>query len=288
MKDTLKSLWEEGTKILKEAGVKEASLDARYLLFEAFDTDLTHYLLESNRLLLDDEVVSACVLRYWQMIKVRSKRIPLQQIIGKTVFMGLDFYINESVLIPRQDTETLVELVLTDYKGRKPAVLDMCTGSGCIAVSLAKLGGFDTVTAVDISEEALRVAKQNADMILGEGKINFMESDLFSSLHEFSKFDLIVSNPPYIPTSVIEGLEPEVRDHEPMIALNGEEDGLKFYKKLVLDSKTYLNRGGSVYFEIGYDQKEAVSRLFKDAGYHKIRTVKDAAGLDRVVCAVLE
>ncbi|WP_242842294.1 peptide chain release factor N(5)-glutamine methyltransferase [Lacrimispora indolis] len=282
---TLQLLLEEGTEKLLKAGVEEASLDSRYLLLEAFSTDMTHFLMDRNRKLPEDGHNLKAIWEYRSMINRRSQRIPLQQIIGSREFMGLEFFVNEHVLIPRQDTETLVELVLKDYKGKNPELLDMCTGSGCIAVSLAKLGRFDRVTAVDISREALKVAEQNARKHLGEGKVTLTESDLFASLEKQKKFDVIVSNPPYIPTKIIEGLQPEVRDHEPMLALDGKEDGLYFYRKLALESRSHMVSGGAVYLEIGYDQGAAVSGLLKDAGFGEIRVVKDAAGLDRVVCS---
>lgn len=282
---TLQHLLEEGTEKLSKAGVEEAALDSRYLLFEAFRTDMVHFLIDRNRELSEEEFFLEAVSKYRAMIEKRSRRIPLQQITGSREFMGLEFFVNEHVLIPRQDTETLVELVLKDYKGKQPEVLDLCTGSGCIAISLAKLGGFDHVTAVDISREALKVAERNVGELLGEGKITLIESDLFVSIEEQKKFDVIVSNPPYIPTKIIEGLQPEVRDHEPMLALDGKEDGLYFYRKLALESRPHLAPGGAVYFEIGYDQGEAVSGLLKDAGFGEIQVVKDAAGLDRVVCS---
>ncbi|MEY8354698.1 peptide chain release factor N(5)-glutamine methyltransferase [Lachnospiraceae bacterium 54-53] len=283
---TLQLLLEEGTAKLEKAGVEEASLDSRYLLFEAFHTDMAHFLLDRNKRLSDEDSVLNAAANYRSMIEKRSERIPLQQITGSREFMGLEFYVNEYVLIPRQDTETLVEQVLRDYKGMKPEILDMCTGSGCIAVSLALLGGFDRVTGADISREALQVAEVNVRRLMGDDKVTLIESDLFTAWEENRKFDVIVSNPPYIPTKIIEELQPEVRDHEPILALDGMEDGLHFYRRLVLDCRRFLKPGGAVYFEIGYDQGDAVSGLLKEAGYQEIRVVKDAAGLDRVVCAV--
>lgn len=310
---TMQLLLDEGTKRLLEAGVKEAYLDSQYLLFEAFHTDKTHFLLDRNKSFLEEGFTKEATARYRQMIKKRSERIPLQQIMGSRSFMGLDFLVNENVLIPRQDTETLVELVLKEYKGGTPEILDMCTGSGCIAVSLGVLGGFPKVTAADLSQKALLVAEENAERLyskwLGEGakasstgepgkrsisvcdsggerRITFVESDLFSAFQSGEKFDVIVSNPPYIPTEVIKGLEPEVRDHEPLMALDGREDGLFFYRRLAAESRRYLNPGGAVYFEIGYDQGEAVLSLLKDQGFERLRVVKDLPGLDRVVSGV--
>ena len=285
---TLDLLLTEGVKVLTEAGIEEATLDARYLLFEVFHTDMTHFLLDRGRVISEDDQVLDQVKQYRLMIEKRSQRIPLQHITGSREFMGLEFYVNEHVLIPRQDTETLVELILKDYKGRNPVILDMCTGSGCIAISLSKIGGFDGVTAVDLSKEALKVAKRNADVLLGPGRITLIESDLFQAIELKSRFDIIVSNPPYIPTEIIKELQPEVRNFEPMLALDGREDGLFFYRQLVSEGRRFLNPGGSIYFEIGYDQAESVSALLEDAGFAEIRVVKDAAGLDRVVCAVMK
>ena len=285
---TLDLLLTEGAKVLAEAGIGEATIDARYLLFEVFHTDMTHFLLDRGRVLSEDDQVLDQVKQYRLMIEKRSQRIPLQHITGSREFMGLEFFVNEHVLIPRQDTETLVELILKDYKGRKPVILDMCTGSGCIAISLSNIGGFEDVTAVDLSKEALKVAKRNADVLLGPGRITLIESDLFQVIEPESGFDIIVSNPPYIPTEIIKELQPEVRNFEPMLALDGREDGLFFYRQLVSEGRRFLNPGGSIYFEIGYDQAESVSALLEDAGFAEIRVVKDAAGLDRVVCAVMK
>lgn len=285
---TLDLLLTEGAKVLAEAGIGEATIDARYLLFEVFHTDMTHFLLDRGRVLSEDDQALDQVKQYRLMIEKRSQRIPLQHITGSREFMGLEFFVNEHVLIPRQDTETLVELILKDYKGRKPVILDMCTGSGCIAISLSNIGGFEDVTAVDLSKEALKVAKRNADVLLGPGRITLIESDLFQAIEPESRFDIIVSNPPYIPTEIIKELQPEVRNFEPMLALDGREDGLFFYRQLVSEGRRFLNPGGSIYFEIGYDQAESVSALLEDAGFAEIRVVKDAAGLDRVVSAVLK
>lgn len=282
---TLQFLYEEGKEKLEQSGIQEASLDTKYLLFDAFHTDMTHFLINRNQK-MEEEVVCEMLMKYREMLHKRAARIPLQQILGSREFMGLEFFVNEHVLIPRQDTETLVELVLKEYKGENPSVLDICTGSGCIAVSLAKLGGFDHVFGADISEEALKVAEKNMRSILGENSMELVKSDLFSSFDKESRFDIIVSNPPYIPTEIIRGLEPEVRDHEPMLALDGKEDGLYFYRKLAMESPGHLNPKGAIYLEIGYDQGPEVSTLLKEAGFSDIRVIKDAAGLDRVVCGV--
>ena len=265
---------------------------------------------------------------YENALKKRAARIPLQQIIGRQEFMGLTFFVNEHVLIPRQDTETLVELVLHEQKDKDISILDMCTGSGCIAVSLKKLGGYAHVEGADISEEALKVAKRNSEEILENNDVNndavnsrteqiqnctnltnnqnkqdnseermvyevrrvsqtgvtFRHSDMFSSFRETEQFNVIVSNPPYIPSAVIEELEPEVRDHEPRGALDGTADGLYFYRILAEECAKHLTPGGHVYFEIGYDQGMAVKELLDNHGFKDTRVIQDLAGKDRVVC----
>ncbi len=284
---TLQQLLTQGTQQLNSAGVPDAELDARYLLLSAFDLSLASFLAGRGREIAGIPDGETRAGAYLALVKRRAERIPLQQLLGVQEFMGLEFYVNEHVLIPRQDTETLVELVLEEQRDRELDVLDVCTGSGCIAVSLAKLGGYRSVTALDVSEEALAVAERNAGSLLAgcEGRFRLLQSDMFSGLEPGAQFDVLVSNPPYIPSRVIDGLEPEVRDHEPRLALDGSPDGLKFYRILAAEGKRHLRRGGAVYLEIGWDQSEAVSALFEAEGYSEIRTVKDMAGLDRVVRA---
>ena len=169
-------------------------------------------------------------------------------------------------------------------KVKNISLLDVCTGSGCIAVSLAKLGGYADVTALDLSEEALKVAKSNGEKLL-DHPVKFIKSDMFSALDPENRYDVIVSNPPYIPSQVIEGLEPEVKDHEPRMALDGEPDGSKFYRILAEEGKKYLKNGGEIYMEIGWDQAKDVTKIFETMGFKGIRTVRDMTGNDRVVCA---
>ena len=181
-----------------------------------------------------------------------------------------------------------MELVLEEQTDREKSILDMCTGSGCIALSLALMGGYRHVAALDVSAKALKVAEQNRDRLLGgyQGVFELIRSDMFCALEPDRTFDIIVSNPPYIPSRVIEDLEPEVRDHEPRIALDGSADGLTFYRILAEEGQNHLTKGGSIYMEIGYDQSEAVEGLFVSRGYRDVRTFKDLAGQDRVVRAV--
>ena len=284
---TLYDLLNEGSAALLQAGDSDGENDAKLLLFEAFHLDLVHFLMDRLRPLSEqDEQVQEQIRTYRSMITKRASRIPLQQILGSQEFMGLDFFVNEHVLIPRQDTETLVELVLQEQQSTEKKLLDLCTGSGCIAISLAVKGGYESVTATDLSEEALKVAERNAKA--HQKEIIFRQGDLFTALpqSEAGTFDIITSNPPYIPTAVIATLEPEVREHEPMMALDGTEDGLKFYRQIAKQAGTWLKPGGAIYLEIGYDQGEAVSGLLRDAGFDRVRVVKDLPGKDRVVCGI--
>ena len=303
MKMTLGTLLEEGKEKLEKAGVPDPLLDARFLLLDVFDMNFASFLVKRGRPLTGtengingtdaDSDTRKKIDKYRELISKREMRIPLQQLTGVQEFMGLEFYVNEHVLIPRQDTETLVELVLSEHKEKNISLLDVCTGSGCIAISLAKLGGYTDVTALDLSEEALKVARSNGEKLLDQ-PVKFIKSDMFENISE--KYDIIVSNPPYIrpdvisnppyiPSQVIEGLEPEVKDHEPRMALDGEPDGLKFYRILAEEGKKYLKNGGSIYMEIGWDQAKDVTEIFEAMGFSGLRTVRDMAGNDRVVCA---
>lgn len=294
MKQTLQALLLSGREILERQGNPEPELDAKYLLLEAFQTDMAHFLMNRGRELLEDEQNHRMTERYYEMIGLRARRIPLQQILGTQDFMGLSFFVNRHVLIPRQDTETLVELVLKEHPGKGERILDLCTGSGCIAVSLAAMGHYGPITAIDLSRDALEVAEKNCKRLLGERHgVTLLEGDLFEALGSKAAegtmpepFDILVSNPPYIPTSVIEGLEPEVRDFEPRMALDGSEDGLEFYRRIAAESGSYLKPGAAVYLEIGYDQGAAVKELLEQAGFAKARIIKDAPGNDRVAAAL--
>ncbi len=277
---TYKELHLQGQETLRQAGIEEASLDARLLLEFVCGTTRNELLLGGERQVTEDET-----FQYLQFIEKRAKRIPLQHLTGVQNFMGLDFEVNEHVLIPRQDTEILVEEAMKHlHDGMR--ILDMCTGSGCILISLMHYSNDCTGVGVDISAEALQVAKTNADKLLADKakRISFVESDLFEYVE--GQFDLLVSNPPYICSEVIETLMPEVREHEPLSALDGAEDGLYFYRRIVAEADTFLVAGGVLAFEIGYDQGCAVRDLLTDAGYLEVEVIKDYAGLDRVVCGI--
>lgn len=282
----LEELFSWGREQLREAKVPDWELDARYLLLEAFHLNLASFLTVRFQEIPQEQ--SREKERYQEMIRQRRRRIPLQQILGVQEFMGLEFQVNSHVLIPRQDTETLTELVLEECPDPSLSLLDVCTGSGCIAVSLAKLGGYSQVTALDLSREALETAGENARRLLSDyrGSFRLIESDMMRALGPEETFDVIVSNPPYIPTQVIEGLEPEVRDHEPRMALDGSEDGLAFYRILAGESPSHLKPGGRIYLEIGWDQGQAVFGLLERAGFDQVRILPDLAGNDRVAAAL--
>lgn len=287
---TYGEVFEEGKRRLTEADIEEAALDARLLLEHVCGTDRNTLLAHADRLVTEEDR-----LRYQELIKRRASRIPLQQLTGVQNFMGLDFLVNEHVLIPRQDTEFLVEEVLKNlHDGMR--VLDLCTGTGCILISLLRYTNDCQGLGVDISPEALAVAKMNARRLLtgnGEsaeserrGHLQFLESDLYERVEGI--FDIIVSNPPYIPTEVIDTLMPEVREHEPRLALDGSEDGLIFYRRIIEGCRAHLKGGGMLFFEIGHDQGAAVSELMEQAGFLEVQVTKDYAGLDRVVSGILE
>ena len=280
---TLRQAYEEGIERLKEAGIEEAGLDAWYLLEYVTGINRATYFADSNQEMKDSHRAT-----YQALISERETRIPLQHLTGVQEFMGLEFRVNEHVLIPRQDTEILVETALEKINTKKPLrVLDMCTGSGCILLSVLSYGRKKceiTGVGVDVSDKALQVAKENARNLQVDAE--WIESDLFSGVSE--KFDMILSNPPYIPSAVIKTLQPEVREHDPLLALDGKEDGLYFYRKIIEESRNYLQPGGWLIFEIGAEQGEAVSSYLKQNGFVQVAVKKDLAGLDRVVCGVYD
>lgn len=270
---TYRELYEYGVAKLMEADIEEAKLDARLLLEYICHTDRNALLVhgDSKRNEIEEEF-------YKTVIGKRAQRIPLQHITGEQEFMGLTFKVNEHTLIPRQDTEILVEEAMRHLHDGMD-ILDMCTGSGCILLSLLKYSNECRGTGIDISQDALEVARENAQMLGLEAE--WIQSDLFEKVS--GSFDMLVSNPPYIATKEIETLMPEVREHEPMQALDGYEDGLFFYREIIAKASEYLRNGARVFFEIGYDQGEAVSNLLIKHGFQEVKVVKDYAGLDRVV-----
>ena len=272
-----RELFNYGKALLKRSGVAETEPDAWLLMEYVFDIDRTWYFLHQ-----EEEAGEEKAEQYARLLEKRAQHIPLQQLTCQAWFYGLKFYVNEHVLIPRQDTEILVEEVLKEAGGRKGLkVLDLCTGSGCILLSLLEHLEQAQGMGADLSEQALLVAEKNAQIQGKTKQTRFVRSDLFEAV--CGQFDILVSNPPYIPTAVIRELMDEVRLYEPRMALDGHEDGLYFYREIAAYAGEYLKENGILAFEIGYDQGEAVSGLLEKEGYREIRIVKDLAGLDRVV-----
>lgn len=270
---TFREAMEVGERVLSLAEIADAKNDAWLLLAMVCKINRTYYYVH-----MDEQLTIEQSEEYENVLKKRAEHIPLQYITGEQDFMGLPFKVNQSVLIPRQDTETLVEEALKLVKpGMK--VLDMCTGSGCIIISILKNVSNVEGLGVDISKQALLVAKENAR--LNEVEVSLERSDLFEMVTD--TYDIIVSNPPYIPTAVIDGLQPEVAQFEPFQALDGKEDGLFFYRRIVKDCRKYLTENGKILFEIGHDQGQAVSEMLTYAGFSNVKIVKDLAGNDRVV-----
>lgn len=281
---TYRQLYEFGVAQLEQAGIAEAKLDARLLL---------EYICHTNRndlLVYGDSARSELEEQFYRMtIEKRAAHIPLQHITGEQEFMGLSFKVNEHTLIPRQDTEILVEEAMRCLSDGM-RILDLCTGSGCILLSLLKYSNECEGIGVDISPDALMVARENAARLGLEAV--FLEGSLFEPLAGFQSerttdrlFDMIVSNPPYIATSVIDTLMPEVREHEPMQALDGREDGLFFYREIIAEAMDHMRVGAWILFEIGCDQGAAVKALLQEHGFAEVKIVQDYAGLDRVVMA---
>ncbi|WP_418539393.1 peptide chain release factor N(5)-glutamine methyltransferase [Massilistercora timonensis] len=278
---TLQTIYREGKEQLELSGVPDADLDAWYLLEFVTGISKARYYGNPEAGMEEEEV-----LRYRDVIRQRAERIPLQHITGEQEFMGFSFQVNEHVLIPRQDTETLVEEALGVLKP-KMEILDLCTGSGCILLSLLKLGEKQGIaglkgTGADISREALKVAEENGRRLEIPGdQLAWVRGDLFEKLE--GPFDLLVSNPPYIPSGELSGLQEEVRLHDPALALDGHEDGLYFYRRIAAEAGKYLRDGAFLMLEIGWDQGEAVRGLLEAAGYQEVEVKKDLSGNDRVV-----
>ena len=301
---SLQKLETTGKKLLVEAGVEEeeAALEVRLLLLESFSLNTASYLLRKQESLCkaDREKVEAAGIEqteilgklhsFFENFEKRRRRMPLAQILGRQSFYGLDFFVNEDVLIPRADTECLVDLVLEDYADlakqagqtyAEKRILDLCTGSGCIGISVAKHLPYQELLLVDLSEKALAVAKKNAEKHLG-GNVRLLQSDLLTEVQE-KRFSLLLSNPPYIVSKVIPDLEREVSEYEPKMALDGGEDGLIFYRRIAREAKKVLLPGARLYLEIGYDQGESVKDIFQKEGYQEVEVFPDLAGNPRVV-----
>lgn len=261
---------------LEAAGIADSQVDSWLLAEFVFGITRAKY-YANMQMTVDGKSAE----KYNELVNQRAGHIPLQHLVGTQEFMGLTFKVNENVLIPRQDTELLVENVVDCLGNGKRTVLDMCTGSGCIAVSIDRLSKDSKVTAVDISEKALEVAQENNRF--NNANVTFIQSDLFTNVT--GRYDIIVSNPPYIRTDEIPKLMEEVKSHEPVMALDGMEDGLYFYKKICNEASDYLNDNGKIFFEIGYDQGDDVSEILRQNRFCNIEVLKDLSGNDRVVIA---
>ena len=299
---SLQKIETTGKKLLVEAGVEEeeAALEVRLLLQESFSLNTASYLLRKQESLCkaDREKVEAAGIEqteilgklhsFFENFEKRRRRIPLAQILGRQSFYGLDFFVNEDVLIPRADTECLVDLVLEDYADLAEQagssslnILDLCTGSGCIGISVAKHLPYQELLLLDLSEKALAVAKKNAEKHLGDN-VTLLQSDLLTGV-QGKKFSLLLSNPPYIVSRVIPGLDREGSEYEPKMALDGGEDGLVFYRRIAKEAKAVLLPGARLYLEIGYDQGESVKDIFQKEGYEAVEVFPDLSGNPRVL-----
>jgi release factor glutamine methyltransferase len=272
-------LLKQGENMLQAAGISEARIDAELLWQHISGQSKADMLMSMQQQVLQGEEH-----RYFELVDVRRKRFPLQYITGVQYFYGMEFKVSKNVLIPRYDTETLVETALSLAKKKSDIeILDLCCGSGCIGITCGMIMPDSQVTLVDISPDAIKLTKDNIEKLAGDeaGRFKVLSSNLFEKIQD--KFDFILSNPPYIKSEVIETLMPEVKDYEPRLALDGTEDGLYFYRAIVKDAEKYLKDDGYVVFEIGNDQTEDVQHLLVDAGYTDVCVKKDLCGNDRVV-----
>ena len=276
MEILVKDFVKENTDKLDAAGISDASVDIWLLLEHFADIDKGDYFANQNM-----ELNPVVAKEIEEAVEKRINHIPLQHIVGETEFMGLTFKVNDKVLVPRFDTEILVDEVVKYVGDEFYKILDMCTGSGCIAITVSDICDNAKVVAADISKDALDVAKENNE--INSTDVEFVESDLFENVEGL--FDVIVSNPPYIKTEEIETLMDEVKLHDPRLALDAGEDGLEFYRRIIKDSKDYLKQDGMIFFEIGFDQAEDVSKLLDENGFKDIVVKKDLAMNDRVIFA---
>jgi len=279
----------KATAMLEFAAVSTPLLDAQVLLCHVLQVDRFYLYAHPERVLMPEEE-----RRYFELIQKRAEGMPVQYLVLNQEFMGLDFYVEEGVLIPRADTEILVEAVIQYFQERKrifaPVIADLGSGSGAIAVSLASRISRAFLYAVDISEKALQISKANAERHGVSDRMRFLRGDLFEPLKAEGlegKLDALVSNPPYIPRGEIDNLQKEVALYEPRLALDGGEDGLDFYRRIIADAPLFLKEGGLLALEVGYDQAQPVNQMLKEKGcFQKIEIKKDLSGIDRVVTAL--
>ncbi len=281
----IKEVLSDGISILKQSNIEDETLKAKMLLADLLDKSKEYLMIHS-----DDEIDEKISEVFFKRIERLKENEPIQYITNKQEFMGFEFYVDKSVLIPQPDTENLVEEVIAISEKMRQnekielKILDMCTGSGAIAISLFKLIKNVLVYASDISKDALKIANENSNK--NKANVLFFESDLFEKISELYKFDIIVSNPPYIESETIKTLSEEVKN-EPILALDGGEDGLDFYRKITEDAKKYLDKDGYLAFEIGYNQRSAVENILKKNGFRNVYSRKDLGGNDRIVIGQL-
>ena len=275
----LKDLLNYAKIYLNKNKIEDAGIISKLLIEYVFNIEKEKIILFYEKELDENSIKS-----YKNLLEKIVLGVPIQYIINKQEFMKLTFYVDENVLIPQPDTEILVEEIINQYNGKKCKILDLCTGSGAIAIALAKYLEYAEIVASDISVKALQIAKLNAEKNLVHRKIKFIESDMFTKIN-YNNFDIIVSNPPYIKTEVIKQLDTQVKK-EPNIALDGGQDGLKFYKTIISNSYKYLANNGKIFLEIGYDQKEDVINLLNKSNYYEdIYSKKDLGKNDRIIVA---
>lgn len=280
---TLKSVLQEATQRLIESNKVDASIDARLLLSYVLNYDRVGLLVHGN-----DKIEQDDYIKYNELINQRIKGVPLQHIIGEQDFMGITFKVNRHTLIPRRETEELVELALTLLsKTNDQMVMDIGTGTGCIPITLALFNKKVTCLGIDVSTLTLEMAKVNGACNHVNHRITWLLSDVFNEVPDkyIHSMDMIISNPPYIKSEDINSLMVEVKNYEPIIALDGGKDGLDFYRRICSESKKYLKHEGYILFEIGHDQKEDVMNILLENDYKQIGFKKDLSGLDRIVYA---
>lgn len=276
---TIRNALEEGIKKLNSANILEAKLDTEYLLCYVLCCQRIDLILDARKEMTKEQYEA-----YVTFLQRRCEHEPLQYILGEQDFMGYSFYVKPGVLIPRQDTEILVEQAVNRIKTlrqEQPRILDLCCGSGCIGLSIKKLCPDIQLTLVDLSDSAIEVTNRNRERLEVDAEI--IQSDLFMNVS--GKYHMIVSNPPYIRTKDIETLMPEVKEYEPFMALDGLEDGLHFYREIIEKARTYLYEQGEILFEIGFDQAEDVRKIFVANQFSNCKVYQDLAGLDRIVTA---
>ena len=273
------------TEYLQKKGVESARANAEILLAEILKCKRLELYLAFDKPMAENEVQI-----YREAIRKRGLRIPLQYIVGNVEFFGLKLIVNENVLIPRPETELLVEKIINESdKTANLKILDIGVGSGNISLAILKNLPNSKVVAIDISESSLAVAKQNAELNTLQDKIELLVFDIMNDdLNALGKFDLIVSNPPYVSGKDFENLEPELKIHEPKIALSDNSDGMSFYRHIISISDKLLNNPGKIYFEVGMDQSLKVKELFEQKQFNNIRITKDYSGIDRIICGELQ